>query len=358
MNQRTRRNFLSTVAGATSAGLAPNLLGQTAAEQGFDFLDYQPTLEPIVERGLLFLARQQRANGTYAGKYGEETGMVGLSGMAFLAKGYLPDSGPYRFVLHRCIDYILGSAREDGILAYGGRHMFYNHALSTLFLSEVSGMVDAPRQAKISRVLPHAIRALLDAQAAPKAIGHKGGWRYTPNSSVGDLSVTGWCLMALRSARQGGAPVPDESIANAVEFIRKSADSSTGGFSYLPTSTNSTPSMTAVGLLCLELTGSHGDELLQRSADHILLKIREPRYAVDPYLNYYAAQGMFQLGGRYWKEYANFLYANYPRSQRPDGSWRFKDKLTNDPIYSTSLVLLALTVPYRQLPIYQRDEQV
>ena len=39
--------------------------------------------------------------------------------------------------------------------------------------------------------------------------------------SDSDLSVTGWHLMFLRSARNAGFDVPDRAIADAVAYIRR-----------------------------------------------------------------------------------------------------------------------------------------
>ena len=73
------------------------------------------------------------------------------------------------------------------------------------------------------------------------------------------------------------------------------------------------------------------------------------------YGNYYNAQGMFQVGGRHWKEYADWMYEHYLKQQQDDGSWGLGG---HGPVYSTSMMVLAFTVPHRQLPIYQRDETV
>ena len=45
----------------------------------------------------------------------------------------------------------------------------------------------------------------------------QGGWRYTPNATDSDLSHSGWAFMALRSARNSGAPVPRESFGDHSE---------------------------------------------------------------------------------------------------------------------------------------------
>jgi hypothetical protein len=64
---------------------------------------------------------------------------------------------------------------------------------------------------------------------------------------------------------------------------------------------------------------------------------------------------MFQLGGKYWNTYANWMYPYYLERQEADGSW--KDGRF-DKVYGTTMIILAFTVPARQLPIYQRDERI
>ncbi len=73
------------------------------------------------------------------------------------------------------------------------------------------------------------------------------------------------------------------------------------------------------------------------------------------YGNYYNAQGLFQIGGHFWEEYAPWMYGTYLPKQEADGSWNSPEA---GRIYGTAMRILAFTVPYRQLPIYQRDETV
>jgi hypothetical protein len=60
---------------------------------------------------------------------------------------------------------------------------------------------------------------------------------------------------------------------------------------------------------------------------------------------------MFQLGGKYWDEFAPAMYKYLLPRQKADGSWHRKD---NGDVYPTAMFVLALTVSHRQLPIYQR----
>src|SRR5436190_4773178 len=46
----------------------------------------------------------------------------------------------------------------------------------------------------------------------------KNGWRYAPKSE-GDLSVSGWFIMALKSAKVAGLKVPAASLDGAIKFL-------------------------------------------------------------------------------------------------------------------------------------------
>jgi len=60
---------------------------------------------------------------------------------------------------------------------------------------------------------------------------------------------------------------------------------------------------------------------------------------------------MFQLGGKYWEEFAVPLYSYLIKHQRKDGGWYASGV---GPVYTTSMYTLSLTPSYCQLPIYQR----
>jgi len=114
--------------------------------------------------------------------------------------------------------------------------------------------------------------------------------------------------------------------------------------------------LTGCGPLCLELCGYHGHEATFKAGEFILnTQAKIPQSSHELYGNYYNAQGMFQLGGKYWRKYAEWMYGYYLPRQKTDGSWQGRDGGT---VYGTAMVILSLSVPYRQLPIYQRDETV
>ena len=333
-------------------------LGLAAQEQADPvFAEWRERVDPAVESALEYLARVQRDDGSYPESYGDSTGIPALAGMAILSKGHLPTEGPYVVTLNKCVDFVLENQRDNGLFEKGnaGSGPMYAHNISTLFLSEVSGMVDPARQEKIGVALPKALQLILKAQAVKKDERHQGGWRYHPGSTDSDTSCSGWALMALRSAKLNGAAVPDDAIADAVSYLARHQDKKEGHFGYMDRSDHAR-SLTGMGLLCLELCGKHGAPETISAADYVMKTFRDlPGDQFEFYGNYYNAQGTFQIGGRYWNEYANWMYETYLKKQQEDGSWNSREA---GRIYGTTMMVLAFTVPYRQLPIYQRDETV
>lgn len=313
-------------------------------------------VEESVRRALEFIARGQNESGTFeSGQAKAFAGIPALCGMAFLAAGDTPMSEPNGPVIMRIIDHLIGKAREDGYMGVNNGKM-YSHCISTLFLSEVSGMVDTNHQEKINQLLPKAVKIILSAQAVSKPKSHAGGWRYEPNSGDSDMSCSGWALMALRSARLNGAPVPEEAIEKAVNYLLEHHNEKTGTFGYQDTQSNC-DKLTGAGLLCLELCGKHGHQATLRAGQYLAKNYKRLQSTDRKFYGmYYTAQGLFQLGGDTWKEFSTWMYDYWIPRQQPDGSWNVGED--GCPYYQTALVVLAFTVPYRQLPIYQRDETV
>ena len=322
--------------------------------------------ERAIANGLEYLARTQNDNGSYPGNYGDSAAIPSLAGMAFLAKGHLPGAEPYGERINRAIDFVIScadmreTAKFRGYMGDKGNGRMYAHSIATLFLAEASGMVDEKRQEKIDRLLPLAAKVILDAQNQKKSDPmHLGGWRYTPNAADSDLSCSGWALMALRSARLNGAQVPPEAIEKAVLYIKRAYRDSDGTFGYQGANGGSANTLTGAAILCLELCGKHldpmsikGSKFLEKVYVQALSGGGERYYGL-----YYTAQGLFQIGGPVWRGFATWMYDKFVPEQRADGSWGGQGNNGSD-AYATAMTVLSLTVPYRMLPIYQRDETV
>jgi len=360
------------VVSLAGVALMPTSAPLRADEADASLAKYAKRIDDSIDKALKYLASKQHKDGYWPGNMGKSPAVASLSVMAFLAKGHTPGTGPYGQVINRGIDFVLSCQQANGMIKGSRGHgPMYIHGMCTLMLSQVSGMVDPARQKKLDKALPHAVRLILTAQQVKKSAAYKGGWRYQPNSRDADISLTGWQLMSLRSARNAGAQVPKKSIADAVGFVlrcrqrlrvdpktKKPIIPKTGGvgFGYQP---GGGPGLarTAVGLLCLELCGHHRSSESLLAGDYVLA--HKPRSFGESYFYYslyYASQGMFQLGGKHWRQFAPHMYEMMLKFQKPDGSWPqgSSHEGTAGPCYSTAMGVLSMAVTYRQLPIYQR----
>ncbi len=308
-----------------------------------------------IDRGLAWIADQQHEDGSFGvGGSKQPSGVWALCGMAFLAKGHVPGTQPFGKVLEKLILKLAEIQRDDGYLSDDTGKM-YSHCIAALFLSEISGMVRPELQRVINDTLPKALKLILDAQKIQKDERNQGGWRYKPDSRDSDLSCSGWALMALRSARLNGAQIPPEAIKDAVDYILRRHDENKGCFGYTDTQSHAL-TLTGAGLLSLSLCGEHHNKAVGRASRYLMDNYAKlPKEGNCFYGMYYTAQGLFQKGGDEWKIFSQWMYDVWIPQQHESGYW---DRHEQGKCYQTAMVVLAFTVPYRQLPIYQRDETV
>jgi len=317
--------------------------------------------DQAIEKALGYLARTQQPDGAWGAGYGSNTAVVSLAVMAFLAKGHVPDDARYGEAVNRGVDFVISHQQSNGLLFTQGGGPMYSHAIGTLMLAEVVGMTNDEREPRVRQTLARAVRLLLEAQRVRRADPRfHGGWRYQHTSTDSDLSVTGWCLMALKAARNAEAGVPVEAINEAIDYVKRSFVAG-GGFCYQPGGAPSV-AMGGTGVLCLQIAGYHllgqtgrrfhaealttGDWLLKQP-------VRQYGGGHFHYTIYYVAQAMWQLGGKYWESWQGSFERLALANQSADGSWPVVQAEIG-PTYSTSMTVLGLAVKYCYLPIYQR----
>jgi hypothetical protein len=318
--------------------------------------------EHSVGLGLQWLARQQGQNGSWSlsGPYSNGSGEANPEGatamalLAFQGAGYTPqdDPGqPFTPVVVGGWDWLLQQVDPEGQVcrtAQGNQKM-YTQALGTIALCELYAMTeDSQYYDAAQRAVDYCLRAQSSG----------GGWRYNFGEQ-GDLSVTGWMVMAMQSARMAGFEVPDPAMEKAGQFLDTVAHQGGSLYSYIPQE-KPTPAMTAEGLLCRQYLGwRRNDERLLSGVNYLLSNL--PTWETkNVYHWYYATQVCHHMGGRVWRIWNKQMREVLPSGQLTagpeEGSWDPQ----GDPyaqqggrLYVTCLSLYMLEVYYRHLPLYK-----
>ncbi|HLQ43640.1 MAG TPA: prenyltransferase/squalene oxidase repeat-containing protein, partial [Planctomycetaceae bacterium] len=313
-------------------------------------------IDAAISKALEHIASKQLPSGAWPiDQFGESTSATSLAVMAFLSAGHVPGEGPYDQTMQRGIRWVLDHQQQSGLLVHKTGHgPMYCHGISTLMLAEVAGMTDDSLSERCREALTKAVRLILSAQSVRKDRGNAGGWRYSPNSNDSDLSVTGWQLLALRAAKNLGCDVPAEQIDDAVEYVKRCSFRG-GGFGYQPGGVPSA-TRTGTGILCLEICGVHHSPDTLAGATWLLQRPLQANEEWFYYGAYYGTIGMFQVGGDQWAQSKRHMIPLLLNLQADDGSWggRNGQERGLGTIYCTGLSVLALSVEYQFLPIYQR----
>lgn len=268
----------------------------------------------------------------------------------------MPGEGPYGESINRGVQFVVDHQEANGMLIHRRGHgPMYDHGISTLMLAEASGMVPERQSAAVRKALEKAIRLILASQMVPKPANQSGGWRYNPSSNDSDLSVTGWQLLALRAAKDIGCDIPAENIDMAIDYVKRCSPRDGRGFGYQPGNA-ATPVLSGTGLLALQVCGEENSAEVHRAAEY--LELRPLRYRDIWYFYgvYYTTIGMYKRGGDEWRNARPKLFRELLSNQNPDGSWQ-AGNASETPWgrnYATAMAVLALTVEYEYLPIYQR----
>ena len=295
-------------------------------------------VDTMFDRGLAYLAKNQNAQGSWNDSMGNEPGVVALCVVAFLAHGEDPNHGPFAGNIKRGIDFLLAQQNQSN--GYIGNSM-YNHGFATLALAEAYGVVDNP---KIAPALKKSVDLILSAQKRNRS----DAWRYTPDSTDADTTVSGCQLVALYAARNAGLPVPDEAVKKGLAYMARCRGTD-GSYGYTSAS-GGKPTLTAIGVLCLSLAKEKEGKGFQASVEYLRKQMTYRDRHYPYYFEYYMSQALFHADTAAWEEWNSLNIRYLSASQSRDGSWPGNKGQS----FNTAGSLLSLALNYRYLPIYEK----
>jgi hypothetical protein len=371
--------------------------------------------EQAVQRALAWIVRQQTNKGVYAGLWslrgpypdgGSEENRVAATAMALLAlqgAGNTPTTGDHKEVVRAAWQALIKTQTDEGNFepvsdehtSSAGR--MYGHGQITIALCEAYGLTG---DAKLEQAAQAAIRYALAAQLPD------GGWRYhLPErdekgfveswKNRGDLSMTGWFLLALKTAEMAGlqSPAIEESFQQVDGFLDQlrivsdNPESVDLGYDYqfnpLSPVRKFQPAVSAEAILGKLFLGATPDDLHVRAVvDRLLVEspiafpesLRKSGRAVEfaaidgrsmnhavknIYAWYYITQVCHHVGGRVWREWNADMCTLLPENQESGGSDRGSWSPGYDlygvkggRLFTTALCACMLETYYRHLSLY------
>ena len=331
--------------------------------------------EDAVGKGLSWLTRQQQSDGHWELHKGyddpgraslkTDTGATALALLCYLGAGFTHQEGKHQEVVRKGLSWLRKVQKPNGNLhdweEQGRQTAFYAHGQGTMALCEAYALTHDRALREPAR---KALQYIYDSQ------NEHGGWQYQPGA-VGDLSVTGWQMMAMQSARMAGMDVPEEVLVRTSQFLNSVASQGGSRYRYKASDSESSSSaaMTAEGLLCRQYLGWPKDHPPLTAGVAWLLEDQNlPQWKAgrrNVYFWYYATQVMHHMEGEEWERWNGSLrdqiVSNQVKAGRMAGSWHPSLPAGDDHeygesggrLYVTCLSILTLEVYYRHLPLYR-----
>lgn len=322
-----------------------------------------------VEASLAWLAETQKSDGSYDTKFGGVNGQVvvtSLAGLAFLASGSTPRSGPYAKNIEEAAEFVMkncGKEFDFGGLGGGGgnwNQTNWAYGYAPVFLGEVYR--HAPTD-ELKKKLEEMIQTIARNQEK------SGGWAHGPGgpNALGyvELQIVGnWCLCALGTLKRLGFKIPQATVDKGVAYA-VSTSSGDGGVGY-----SDQPGQKGIGdagrtagcIWAFSLLGLTKHPFYPKMASFFKREMENiPNGHVSPVMHFTAsAFACMHLGAAYWKDFMELFRLEILAARRPDGTFSARPTeesvamhSNNDremgPVWTTASYVLIMQLPKGKL---------
>ncbi len=297
-----------------------------------------------------------------------DAGVTGLSLLAFLGAGFshlsrdTHDGICFGDVVRKGLQWFVSNQQLDGFLGpRTGHKEMYNHTIGALALTEAYGLTG-------SSLFKDNARKAIDYMILAQNPGM--GWRYSARCGDNDTSVTGWAVMALKSAELSGIEFPPSAYDGARAWLNDVTEDSycRTGYTFKGTGKvfcahnqhfDHQEALTAISVMSRIFMNRKTDPKVNAGAELLMRDL--PAYEgtrTDFYHWYYSALALFQYdgpNGPLWSRWSKAMIEALvkPQNTRPgscnDGSWEPVDRWSCEGgrVYATAINALTLEVFYR-----------
>jgi len=333
---------------------APETRGEMLARMGGS-----AETEKAVGLALEWFSKHQEADGRWSGKNFDahcgkcsapaqidaDAAMTGIVLLCYLGAGHTHVAdGPYREPIAKALKWLVDRQAPSGDLRRG--ETMYGQTLSTVALCEALAMT---KDQKLTAPTRRAVNFVLQTAA------RQGGGREAIREE--DISVLGWLVMTVESARRAGIAVPPDVFEGAGKWLENASSSGAPGrYSYVRGGPASA-AMTAEAMFVQQILGHSRDEArMKESAAFILSQPPKWDGAAPTYHWYYATLALFQQQGDEWdrwnRQLSPILVEHQRKTGAAAGSWDPQDEWSRlgGRLYQTAVCTLSLEVYYRYKP--------
>jgi hypothetical protein len=360
--------------------------GEANAKEPYTLRVGKPTVTPAtaeevnqaITRALDYLAHEQNKEGYWSqNKNDYKVGIAGLALQAFIGGECVPKN--YSSNINAAINFLKTKYRPSseyqsgtkdraiygGLIAEG--KPMYEHAIATLALIEA--LVEK-NDLSLAPLIEDALQLIIRAQntehkpellGGPIKVNSKGygGWRYNPDSTDSDISISGWQILALKGALSVGFSIPEWSLPKAADYLRSLYSEDYHSFGYI--SSGEGCARAGMGALGLQLTGYPDDPLIKPALRYMqdnapTWEFEYPGDGYPFYYWYYGSRAMLLAGGEDWRIWKAWTCRLLVDHQNSDGSWSGAQKEEKMEIYTTALGALMLELCCGHLPVYMNQK--
>jgi hypothetical protein len=339
--------------------------------------DRPPATDEEVRKALIkaldFIASKQQEDGSWPGY--EQAG-TGLAIMSFIGGKCVQKD--YSAKVKAALDYLRSqftpgsnypegseeAAKNGGMF---GTNNMYQHAIATLGIIEaLADLNDSSLEPMAAEAIQLIIRSQ-NTEHKPETLKgpiqpdspHYGSWRYEPDSTDGDISVTAWQILTLRAAVNVGFSVPDWLFPAAANFVR-SLRGADGSFCYeAPGDVGDSCARAGMGAFALQLCGYPKDPLIPPAIRFMqssgpIWNLEYPGEGYPFYYWYYGTRVMYMAGGDDWRTWKDWMCRFLVDHQNANGSWEgaWQENSESLQTYRAAFGALMLEFCCGHVPIY------